>query len=181
MDRDGRGADDRIEQAPWLRRGFAFDLPLTLFPNVLERLRGTPARLEERLRGLPPAVLLAKPDGAWSVQETAGHLVQTEALFAGRLDDFLAGVAVLRPAAHDPRAVADADFGARPLADILAAFRAARAGHVRRLEGLGAADVARTAHHPRLDRAVNVLDMMVFAAEHDDHHLARISALLPRG
>ena len=62
--------------------------------------------------------------------------------------------------------------------EILAAFRAARLRHEGRLEDLGPSDAARTAFHPRLKRTVNVLDMMVFAAEHDDHHLARITQLL---
>jgi hypothetical protein len=36
---------------------------------------------------------------------------------------------------------------------------------------------ARTAHHPRLDRPMRVMDLAVFVAEHDDHHLARITEL----
>ncbi len=38
--------------------------------------------------------------------------------------------------------------------------------------------IGRSAHHPRLNRPMRILDLMVFAAEHDDHHLARISELL---
>ncbi len=167
-----------IEKTPWLERGFAFGLPAGMFPNVLERLRGTPARLEDRLRGVPPARLTARRGETWSIQEIVGHLLQTEALHTGRVDDFLAGAPVLRAAAYQKGRVEDARFNERPLDDLLREFRAARAAHVRRLEELRAADVERRSRHPRLDREVNVLDMMVFVAEHDDHHLARVTELL---
>lgn len=39
----------------------------------------------------------------------------------------------------------------------------------------------RRALHPRLNQRIRLLDLMVFAAEHDDHHLARISELLRLG
>ena len=170
-----------IQKQPWLERVFPFDLPVSMFPNVLERLRGTPARLEDRLRDVPPARLVAHVGKAWSVQETTGHLVLVEQLWEGRLEDFLAGAAILRAAAYDAGRVPAARFDERPIAEILQAFRDARARHVRRLEGLTGAEVQRTAMHPRLNRSVNVLDMMVFAAEHDDHHLAGITETLARG
>lgn len=167
-----------IEPIAWLERGFAFDLPLAFFPNVLERLRGTPARLEDRLSEVSLERLVARSGEAWSALEHAGHLLAVEELHDGRLDDFLAGAARLRPAAHDPGRVAAARYNGRPARELLAAFRAARRGYVGRLEALDEAAVARRAFHPRLERDVNVLDMMVFAAEHDDHHLARITRLL---
>jgi uncharacterized damage-inducible protein DinB len=167
-----------IEPAAWLERDFAFGLPLTLFPGVLERLRGTPARLEDRLAEVGPARLAARAGATWSILEHVGHLVQVEELHVGRLDDFGAGAPRLRAAAHDPGRVPAARFNDRAVRELLAEFREARRRHVRRLEALDAAGIGRTARHPRLERDVNVLDMMVFAAEHDDHHLARITALL---
>ncbi len=167
-----------IERARWLERDFAFGLPVSLFPDVLERLRGTPARLEDRLEGSPPAWLAVRHGDSWSIQENVGHLLLVEDLWDGRLDDFLAGAKALRPAAHDASRVEVARFNERPVEDLLAAFRVARLRHVSRLEDLGPSDVGRTASHPRLKRTVNVLDMMVFAAEHDDHHLARITQIL---
>ena len=167
-----------IERSRWLERDFAFGLPVSRFPDVLERLRGTPARLEDRLAGAPAARLTVRPGGSWSIRENVGHLLLVEELWDGRLDDFLAGAEALRPAGYEPGKVEQARFDERALEDLLAAFRAARLRHVGRLEALGPSDVERTAFHPRLKRTVNVLDMMVFAAEHDDHHLARITQLL---
>jgi hypothetical protein len=39
-------------------------------------------------------------------------------------------------------------------------------------------DFRRTAMHPRLKRAMRVVDMMLFHAEHDDYHFARIRTLV---
>jgi hypothetical protein len=49
---------------------------------------------------------------------------------------------------------------------------------VRRLDGYDAAFVERTALHPRLNLPMRVIDLIYFIAEHDDHHLARITDLM---
>jgi hypothetical protein len=41
-----------MSQMPiWFERKFEFSFPVELLPNLCARLRGTPARLEEVLRG----------------------------------------------------------------------------------------------------------------------------------
>ena len=79
-------------------------MPASLFPSLLERLRGTPARLEERLRGLDAETLLRREGETWSIQETAGHLLTVEKPRHGRLDDYDAGLPVLRAADMENRA-----------------------------------------------------------------------------
>jgi hypothetical protein len=110
----------------WADRRFSFDLPEALFPVVVERLRGTPARIEDKVRGLSPAVLIRRDGGAWSIQEHIGHLLDLDELHAGRLDDFLAGAAVLRPADMTNRKTWEANHNARPIADLLRDFRRER-------------------------------------------------------
>ncbi len=39
----------------WVDRKFEFTIPVARFPVVVERLRGAPIRLEEKLRGVPAA------------------------------------------------------------------------------------------------------------------------------
>ena len=39
------------------------------------------------------------------------------------------------------------------------------------------ADIFRTALHPRLETPMRMMDLFYFVAEHDDHHLARITAI----
>jgi len=144
---------------------------------VLERLRGTPARLEERLRHLSKGVLTRKDGASWSIQENAGHLLDLEPLWAARVEDFLKGNARLQVADLTNRKTHEAGHNNSPVEGILSAFRSARSQLVSRLETLDNGAFARTALHPRLDQPMRLLDHAFFVAEHDDHHLARIGAL----
>ena len=164
----------------WLDRKFDFAFPVEMAPLLLERLRGTPARLEDRIRSIPRAQLTQRDGDKWSIQEHAGHLGDVETLFWGRLDDYDAGAPRLRAADPSGQRTARADHNRRELATIFADFRAARGKLVERLEALDPTSLARTAHHPRLDRPMRVCDTMFFAAEHDDHHLALITGLIQR-
>jgi uncharacterized damage-inducible protein DinB len=164
----------------WIERRFAFDFPPEHAPEILERLRGTPARIEERVGALP-AALRTRPDGEkWSIQEHAGHLITVEQLFLGRLDDYAAGLAALRPAEMSGQATFAAAYNAQPIAQVLGEFRGQRARFIARVESLDAALFARSAQHPRLDRSMRLVDMLYFQAEHDDYHLARITELIRR-
>lgn len=163
----------------WFDRKFALGLPAAALPDIIERLRGTPARLEERVRTIPAAVVTARAGGRWSMQENVGHLVDLEALWAARLDDFDAGRATLAAADLENRATHEAGHNDRALADLLQAFRARRASFVARLDASQDEFLAgRTALHPRLEQPMSVIDLAFFVAEHDDHHLARITEIL---
>jgi hypothetical protein len=79
----------------WFDRKFEFSFPLDLHPNLCARLRGTPARLEETLRGRSHERLTKKPQEKWSAQEHAGHLLDLEPLWLARVEDYVAGSAQL--------------------------------------------------------------------------------------
>jgi uncharacterized damage-inducible protein DinB len=161
----------------WFERGFELGLPIEAFPEVLERIRGTPLRLEERVSKAPAAVLTRRIAGRWSVQEHVGHLVDLESLWAGRLDDFDDGTATLRPADVQNRATWEADHNARGLRDLLSEFHTLREKMVARVEAMGDNELLRSALHPRLRQPMTVVDLVFFVAEHDDHHLASITEL----
>ncbi len=161
----------------WTQRRFPFGFPVDVYPELMERLRGTPARVEDRLRSFPVALLTRRDAEAWSIQENAGHLVDTEALFIGRLDDYDAGIVTLRAADMTNRKTFDARHNDQPVASILQALRRERGALVARLERLTPDQFARTAQHPRLKKPMRVVDMMFFHAEHDDYHLARMTEL----
>jgi DinB superfamily len=166
-----------MKRTKWFEREFDFSLPVGVFPCVVERLRGTPARLEETVRSLPPHVLTIKPDGAWSIKEQVGHLLDLDELHDGRLDDYAQHLDTLRPADLGNRKTHEAGYNDVPVEDILARFRAARMDFVRRLESLTEEEVAVSAVHPRLQKPMRVIDMALFVAEHDDHHLATIKEI----
>jgi uncharacterized damage-inducible protein DinB len=165
-------------EGKWARRRFDFNFPVELYPEILERLRGTPARLEARLRPIPDSILLRKEGDNWSIQEHAGHLLDLEPLAMGRLDDFESGVAVLRPADMENKNTYEARHNEKQLDTILKTFRSERARIVERLEGWPQERFSLTAIHPRLNITIRAVDLMFFHAEHDDNHMARITALL---
>jgi hypothetical protein len=161
----------------WLEKQFTFAHPLGAFLAVLERVRGTPARLEELVGGLPPAILTVRLGDAWSIQEQIGHLSDLEALHEGRLDDYRAGLPTLRAADMTNRRTYEADHNRRAITDVLAEFRAVRTHFVDQLAVMDAEMAGRSALHPRLNQPMRVLDLAQFVAEHDDHHLAGIRLL----
>jgi len=162
----------------WFDRRFELGLPPEAIPEIIERLRGTPARLEERLRDVPPRGLLERYEGKWSIQENAGHLLDLEPLWEGRLDDLLAGAPELRATDLQNRKTDEANHNSRAREDILTAFRKMRKRIVSRLEELDDSRLAAAALHPRLRQPMTAVDLFFFVAEHDDHHLARITRIL---
>ena len=162
----------------WTQRRFPFDFPVDIYPELMERLRGAPARVEDRLRLFPAALLTRRDSEAWSIQENTGHLVDTEELFMGRLDDFDAGTAMLRDADMTNRKTFDARHNDQPIESILQDLRRERGALVARLVRLAPDQFVRTAQHPRLKKPMRVVDMMFFHAEHDDYHLARMTELV---
>lgn len=164
-----------LSREKWFDRVFELAIPVSLMPNVLERLRGTPARLEERIPGIPPEIRLAGPDGGWSIQETVGHLLDLEPLWAGRLDDLVAGAEELRPADLTNAKTHGARHNNAGLTDLLARFRELRTDFVARLDALTDDQLLVAAAHPRLKQPMRAVDLAFFVAEHDDHHLATIS------
>jgi uncharacterized damage-inducible protein DinB len=166
-----------METEQWTQRSFDFALPASRFPSLLERLRGTPARLDERTRGVPRERLTAVQPGRWSAQENLGHLLDLEPLWLRRTEQYFAAEHELVPADLSNRATTDANHNARSIDYLLSGFRAARIALVRRLANADDTIVTRTATHPRLKRELRLIDLVEFVAEHDDHHLAVIGAL----
>ncbi len=162
----------------WFEREFALGLPGWMLPNVIERLRGTPARAENLLGGVPPDQLTRRDDERWSMQEQLGHLLDLGSLDVARVEDYAAGRGLLTAADLGNRKTHEANHNARGREELLAEFRAERGRFVQRLEELDAETVARSAIHPRLNKQMRVVDFAFFVAEHDDHHLAAIRRLI---
>jgi uncharacterized damage-inducible protein DinB len=166
-----------MNRTRWFERVFEFAQPLELFPCTLERLRGTPARLEELVRGLGTERLTARVSGGWSIQEQIGHLYDLDELHTGRIEDYRRRLELLRPADLTNRRTHEAEHNSADINRLLALFREGRLEFVRQLEELDDDVLARTALHPRLRQPMRVVDMALFTAEHDDHHLASITTL----
>ena len=69
-----------IQLDKWFEREFKAQLTPGTFPAVVERLRGTPARLEEQVAGLDHETLVGRIGEAWSIKTHIGHLSDLEPL-----------------------------------------------------------------------------------------------------
>jgi uncharacterized damage-inducible protein DinB len=163
---------------PWFERRFDLSFSVELRPNILARLRGTPVRLEEIVHDVSREALSRKPEGKWSAQEQAGHLLDLEPLWLARVEDYVKGTDQLTVADLQNRKTDEANHNSRPLQQILADFRSARETLMRRVDRLDAGLFSRAIPHPRLKTPMRLVDHLYFVAEHDDHHLAKIWELV---
>lgn len=162
----------------WIERNFSFNYPVELYPEIIERVRGATARLDEYLNSAPAEILTRREDDHWSIQENAGHLYDLDALTLERIEQYVAGVDVLHAADITNKATTAANYNSVSAAEIARLFRERRLQVVNRLESLEPGMFARSAVHPRLNIPMRLVDFVFFEAEHDDYHFTRINELL---
>lgn len=169
-----------MRQIPWFERRFEYaSTEQNILPATLERLAGTPLRLIDKLSRIPEELLTRVPaDGSWTIQENAGHLVDLEILWQGRIEDILSEAEYLREYDLDNGPTKAANHNAAELEDLLINFTLARRQTVEMLAGASEDQLFATAMHPRLRKPFRLMDHSLFVADHDDHHLARITAIL---
>ena len=167
-----------MKQIQWFKRDFNFKSDQNTFPSIIERLAGTPARLEEKFKSLSPEILSVRVDNTWTIKENVGHLTDLEPLWQGRLDDILNGNVELRPTDLQNTKTSLANHDAVPIEDLLNRFRQIRWQTLSLLETLNEKQIFMTALHPRLKTPMRTMDLFLFVAEHDDHHLARITEIV---
>jgi hypothetical protein len=119
-----------------------------------------------------------RPGEKWSAQEHTGHLEDLEALWLARVEDYLSSGDDLTAADLSNRKTHEARHNDRRLPDILVGFRTARFALVNRVAQLSPEIFSRKKLHPRLKQPMRLVDHLYFAAEHDDHHLAKIWELI---
>jgi len=164
----------------WFDRSFALGIAVGEAPALQARLARTADRMAAALDAVPDHVRVYKPEGRWSIQEHAGHLLDLEALWSRRLDDFEHAAPVLQAADLQNRQTHEARHNDRPPSDLIEGFRSARTAVLRRLAGMTPAELARVARHPRLAQPMSVVDLCYFVAEHDGHHLAAMKDIADR-
>lgn len=174
---DARLPDGRI---PWFQRSFELGRPPEMLRELQQRLATAPARFAVALRGVDERVLRAKPGGAWSVLENLGHLGDLEPLWAGRVEDLLAGEKELRPADLENRATHQSNHNASEAMELVDRFSEHRIEWLARLETFDDESIAKTSLHPRLREPMSIVDLCFFIAEHDDHHLKTVEGIIER-
>jgi uncharacterized damage-inducible protein DinB len=167
-----------MQQVNWFDRQFNFDNTQNIFPSIIERLSGTPIRLQEKLRLVPKEYLTIRVNNTWTIKENIGHLTDLEPLWQGRLQDILTRQKELRPTDLQNTKTTEAGHNENPLEKLLQDFATIRNNTINQLAGLTENQVFLTALHPRLKTPMRTMDLFLFVADHDDHHLARITELI---
>jgi uncharacterized damage-inducible protein DinB len=167
-----------MKQEKWFNRKFTFSSDQNIFPSIIERLSGTPIRLEEKFKYIPSDILATRIDNTWTIKENAGHLTDLESLWQGRVEDILAGKREMRPTDLQNTKTYDANHNSVPIETLLKNFRQIRKQTVEMICTLDEKQIFKSALHPRLNTPMRIMDLFLFVAEHDDHHLARITELV---
>jgi uncharacterized damage-inducible protein DinB len=166
-----------MKQTKWFERKFDFSQTENIFPSILERLRGAPIRLADKLTYISTPYLILREGETWTIAENIGHLSDLEPLWQGRLQDILKGETYLRPTDLANTRTSEARHNEQDLAILLKKFNQLRAETLHMLEKISEEQVFQAALHPRLHTPMRTMDLFQFVAEHDDHHLARIEEL----
>src|SRR6187549_3206565 len=162
-----------MNETPWFERELIFGKPAEMLPYYLERLEGTIVRLEKKVKGIDNVILSTRYNGKWSIKQNIGHLAEVDEVSNKRLDEMKNGLAVLSPAAFEPK-----DYNPWPIGKVLAYFRDVRSVNIQKYQQLTENDLKRSSLHPRLKTPMTPVDLAWFDAEHDDHHLVKIQNLL---
>jgi uncharacterized damage-inducible protein DinB len=142
----------------------------------LDALAVFPEELKQTLRGLSDSALRHRPaDGAWSAIETVGHIMEVEAIWAGRFRQMLAAEHPSFPRYDPDEAVQRRDYQNKQLDGLLLAFAEQRAEQVAFLRILRPAQLARTAVHATRG-VISVADGIAILANHDRAHSQQIAA-----
>ena len=167
-----------MKRTEWFKRKFPVIEDNGLLPSIIERLCGTPARVEEIVGTLDTDLLTLKEEEKWSIKEEIGHLGDMEPLWSGRTDDLINGEAELRVADLTNQATHHAGHNTTKTIVLLQRFREQREAFVKKLAALTDEQLESTALHPRLKTPMRIIDLAYFVAEHDDHHLARVRIVI---
>lgn len=144
-----------------------------MLPFYLERLEGTMIRIHSKVHGNPDEILSFKPDGKWSVKEHIGHLAEVDEIATKRIDEMIAGAEVMSPAVFEPQ-----NYNPWPIDKVVELFSKRRKSNLEKYNSLSPATLIKSSLHPRLKLKMTPVDLAWFDAEHDDHHLVKMTEII---
>lgn len=162
----------------WTDRKFTFDFPPSKWPDLLERVRGAPVRLESMVARIEESILEKSNGHGWTAKQNIGHLIDLGYLPTTRIDQILRGEETLIGADMTNAKTNGADHNNTPIAQLVQRFTDERDALVKKFESLDESDWEKSALHPRLNQPMRIVDIAYFDAEHDDYHLSRIRQLI---
>ena len=163
---------------PWNERTLPFGKGLEELHVLVERALGTPARLVHLTAHEPQERLSLRRSGCWSVKEHIGHLLYLDECMDGRVEDIMARRPTLCSIElSEQDRMLDLQRN-RDLGDLLEEFRIRRNYLMHRVMNMDPGAIRHRSMHPCRRMAMTVVDMVMYLAEHDDHHLAQMRSIL---
>ena len=108
--------------------------------------------------------------GTWSLAELAGHLLDSDLVFADRMKRIIAEEAPVLQAFDEQAWIKNLPANEMPVDEAVALFAANRRWMDRILRGLDESAFARTGTHTEKGRQT-LTEVLVYATNHLDHHL----------
>ncbi len=163
-----------MQKTEWLNRQFNVGQPVGMLPFFLERRQGTMARLEQKVLEVPEHILSNTLNEKWSIKQNIGHLADLEVIGHKRLTEIENGITPMTSAMIPPQQ----DYNGQPIREVLDYFFKNRKATLNAYKTITENSLAKSSLHPRLKILMNPVDLALFHAEHDDHHLVRINEIL---
>lgn len=142
------------EVLPWFERNLELGKPTEMLPFYLERLEGTIARIQAKVKDLDDKTLSEKFNGKWSIKQQIGHLAEVDAIANKRLDEMVAGVSPMSPAVFEPQ-----DYNPWPIEKVISFFTESRLKNLRKYYSLAQTDLMKSSQHPRLKVQMTPVDL----------------------
>ena len=161
----------------WFDRKFDFSFTENIFPTILNRIRTTPLRLSDLISQIQPGYLETRIDNTWSIKENIGHLSDLEPLWQQRLNDIISGEEYMTVTDLANTKTTLAGHNRKSIEELQSEFSDVRNKTALLLENLDEQNIFKSSLHPRLKTPMRTIDLFLFVAEHDDHHLVRISEI----
>jgi uncharacterized damage-inducible protein DinB len=139
------------------------------------RLATQAEELDDLLRHLDDSAALARyAEGKWSIKEVVGHLIDAERIFAYRLLRVSRGDATPLPGFDENAYVPEGRFNERPLATLLAEFRAVRLSTLALVDGTRAE--CWTLRGQASGQSISARALAYILVGHVAHHLTVLQA-----
>lgn len=167
-----------MDTVHWFDRNFNFSFGTEKYAGIRQRLKQAPDILKDLLRNIPEQILVQKPAGKWSVKEHTGHLSVLEPIWRIRWQDILDKKPMLTTADLNNTATSTAGFNDNDISSLLERFVQERNTTLSFLDSIDPQNESQTSLHPRLQQPMRIIDLALFVAEHDDHHISVIRGMI---
>lgn len=162
----------------WINKTFSFNKTIDDFNYLFLSLNQNAIFIKQLTEDLDEELLSKSLDNKWSIKENVGHLIDLEELHKKRLDEFVANEKELTPADMSNLKTKEARHNNKPISDLANQFLEARKHFLYNVKSTPKEVLTRKAFHARLNKDMQLLDMLYFINEHDLHHIQAIKNII---